>query len=314
MKAIVYRRYGSPDVLKCEDVEKPAVADNDVLIRVRAASVNPLDWRLMRGEPWPLRAIVGIRKPKVERLGRDLAGVVEATGRSVRQFRVGDEVYGASAEGTLAEYVCAKEPKLAPKPANMTFEQAAAVPVAGITALQGLRDYGRIQAGHRVLINGASGGVGTFAIQIAKAFGAEVAAVCSARNLEMVRSLGADHAIDYDREDFTEGSRRYDIVFDCMGNHSLRACRRVLNSRGVHVVCGGIGAGLKAFALSRLGNRRVVNFVAFIRMKELVDLNELMEVKKVTPVIDRCYALEEAPEAIRYLENGHARGKVVVRV
>lgn len=238
MKAVRYHKYGSPDVLRCEEVEKPAPGDDEVLIRVRAASVNPLDWHFMRGLPYMVRMVAGLGKPKDPRLGVDVAGQVEAVGKNVTQFKPGAAVFG-SCRGTFAEYACTTESALATKPDNVTFEQAAAVPVAAFTALQGLRDEGKIQPGHRVLINGASGGVGTLAVQIAKWIGADVTGVCSTRNVEMVRSLGADQVIDYSREDFTKSGNRYDIFFDGVGNHSLSACRRVLNPNGVYVPFGG---------------------------------------------------------------------------
>ncbi len=311
MQAIVCHTYGPPDVLKCEEVEKPAPGDDEVLAKIRAAGVNPVD-KMFRA-PFFLRTMTGLRKPKNTRLGRDLAGQVEAVGKNVTQVQPGDEVFGV-AKGAFAEYVCASEKKLAPKPANITFEQAAAVPIAAVTDLQGLRDKGRIQPGHKVLINGAAGGVGTFAVQIAKAFGADVTGVCSTRNVDMVRSIGADHVIDYTQEDFTRSAQRYDLILDCMANHSFRACRRVMSSRGIHVVCGGpVTRVLRAFLLSRFMSR-IVAFVASIEKQHLVVLKELMEAKKVTPVIDRCYTLSEVPEAIRYLEQGHARGKIVITI
>jgi len=321
MKAIVYHNYGSPDVLKCEEIEKPTAGDDEVLVRVRAASVNPLDWHYMRGAPYIVRTQSGLRKPKATRLGRDVAGQVEAVGRNVTQFQPGDEVFGAG-RGALAEYVCAREKALALKPAHLTFEQAAAVPVAAITALQGLRDKGRIQPGQKVLINGAAGGVGTFAVQIAKSFGADVTGVCSTRNVDLVRSLGADQVIDYTREDFTQSGQRYDLLFDCMGNHSLSACGRAMSPRGICVAVGGptsssivlLADMLKALLWSKFGSQKVVSFIASINKDDLVVLKELMEAKKVTPIIDRRYTLSEVPEAIRYLEEGHARGKVVITV
>src|SRR5947209_15673844 len=240
MKAIVYRNYGSPDVLKCEAIEKPTAGDNEVLIKVRAASVNPYDWHFMRGTPYFLRILAGLRKPKDKRLGVDVAGQVETVGRNVTQFKPGDEVFGVS-RGAFAEYARASESKLARKPENVTFEQAASVPIAGLTALQGLRDKGQIQPGQKVLINGAAGGVGTFAVQIAKSFGADVTGVCSTRNLGMVRSIGADHVIDYTKEDFTKSEQRYDVILDNVANHSLLECRRVLNPKGKYVLIGGGG-------------------------------------------------------------------------
>ncbi len=321
MKAIVYSDYGSPDVLKCEEIEKPTAGDNEVLIRVRAASVNPADWRLMRGSPYIVRMLFGLRKPTASRPGRpgvDVAGQVEAVGRTVTQFKPGDEVFG-SCRGAFAEYACTSEQKLAMKPDNVTFEQAASVPVAALTALQGLRDKGHIQPGQKVLINGAAGGVGTFAVQIAKWFGAEVTGVCSTRNVEMVRSIGADRVIDYTQEDFTKSGRRYDLILDNVGNHSLSACRRVLNPKGIFVIAGGPKKGwiillraLKALVLSRFVSHKMFLFIARINTTDLTIMGELMAAGKVTPVIDRRYRLSEVPEAIRYLEEGHARGKVVI--
>jgi NADPH:quinone reductase-like Zn-dependent oxidoreductase len=319
MKAIVYHEYGSPDVLKCEETDKPTIGDDEVLIRVRAASVNPLDWHLMRGEPYVIRAMSGLRKPKPTRPGVDLAGQVEAAERNVTQFQPGDEVFGAST-GAFAEYVCAGENKLVLKPANLTFQQAAAVPVAAISALQGLRDKGRIQPGQKVLINGAAGGVGTFAVQIAKSFGAHVTGVCSTRNVDLVRSIGADHVIDYTQEDFTQSGQRYDLVYDCVGNHSLSAFRRVMSPRGNYVMVGGpagrwigpMDRALKALLLSLFVSQKLSMFLASTNKEDLVVLKELIEAKKVTPVIDRSYTLSEVPEAVRYSEEGHARGKVVI--
>jgi NADPH:quinone reductase-like Zn-dependent oxidoreductase len=320
MKAVVYYNYGSPDVLKCEEIEKPTAGDNEVLIKVRAASVNPLDWRLMRGMPYIGRIVFGLRKPKITRPGRDVAGQVEAVGRNVTQFKPGDGVFGAC-RGAFAEYACASESALVTKPDNVTFEQAASVPVAAFTALQGLRDKGKIQPGQKVLINGAAGGVGTFAVQIAKSFGADVTGVCSTRNLDMVRSIGADRVIDYTQEDFTKSGQRYDLIFDLMANHSLLACRRVLNPKGIYIGAG-VGTGgsligllarwITALVLSRCVSQKVVIFVAKLRKEDLTVLRELIKAGKVTPVIDRRYRLSEVPEAIRYLEEGHARGKVVI--
>jgi NADPH:quinone reductase-like Zn-dependent oxidoreductase len=313
MKAAVYSRYGPPDVLRIREVEKPVPEDNEVLIKVRAASVNPLD-KMMRGKPYILRTMTGLRKPKVTTPGRDVAGQVEAVGRNVMQLQPGDEVFGVSIRGTFAEYVCADEKKLALKPPNLTFEQAAAVPVAAITSLQGLRDKGRIQPGQKVLINGAAGGVGTFAVQIAKSFGADVTGVCSTRSVDMVRSIGADNVIDYTRENFIHSGLRYDLMFDCVGNHSLSACGSVMSPRGIYVAVGArsLAAWLKAPLLSPFVSQKVVLFLASLNKQDLVVLKELIEAKKVTPVIDRCYPLSEVAEAIRYLEQGHARGKVVV--
>ena len=324
MKAIVYHNYGSPDVLKCEELEKPTAGDDEVLIQVRAASVNPLDWHFVRGIPYFLRMMAGLSKPKNTRLGADVAGKVEAVGRNVTQFKPGDEVFGTS-RGAFAEYVCSHENKLALKPAHLTFEQAAAVPVAAITALQGLRDKGRIQPGQKVLINGAAGGVGTFAVQIAKSLGADVTGVCSTRNVDMVRSIGANHVIDYTKEDFAQKGQRYDLILDNVGNRSLSDCRRVMVAKGILVLNGGgslrqnegswigpLAGSIAALVLSPFVSQKLVTILASINKQDLVVLKELMEAKKVTPVIDRCYTLSEVPEAIRYLEEGHARGKVVI--
>jgi NADPH:quinone reductase-like Zn-dependent oxidoreductase len=319
MKAIVYYNYGSPDVLKCEEIEKPTAGDNEVLIRVRAASVNPFDWHFMRGTPYMVRIQAGLRKPKDTRLGVDVAGQVEAVGRNVTQFRPGDEVFGAC-RGAFAEYACASESALVMKPDNVTFEQAASAPVAAFTALQGLRDKGQIQPGQKVLINGAAGGVGTFAVQIAKWFGADVTGVCSTRNADMVRSIGADRVIDYTQEDFTKSGQRYDLFFDCVGNHSLLACRRVLNPKGIYIVVGGpdgrwlgpLARMIKTLVLSRFVSQNLVMFLARRSKEDLTIMHELMKAGKVTPVIDKRYKLSEVPEAIRYLEEGHARGKVVI--
>src|SRR5437773_6049774 len=321
MKAIVYHSYGPPDVLKCDEIEKPTAGDNEVLIKVRAAAVNPLDL-LFRGTSYMVRMITGLRKPKDTRLGVDMAGQVEAVGRNVTQFKLGDAVFG-TCKGAFAEYVCASESAVVVKPDNVTFEQAASVPIAALTALQGLRlgglgDKGQIQAKHKVLINGASGGVGTFAVQIAKSFGADVTGVCSTRNVEMVRSIGAKQVIDYTREDFTKSGQRYDLILDCVGNHSLLAHRRALNPNGACVVAGAKGLwdfmarALTAPVLSRLVSQKFVIFIAKLNKEDLTIMRELMATGKVTPVIDRRYSLSEVPEAIRYLEKRHARGKVVI--
>ena len=319
MKAIVYYNYGSPDVLKCEEIEKPTAEDNEVLIKVRAASLNALDWRLMRGGPYIVRMLFGLRKPKTTqpgRPGRDVAGQVEAVGRNVTRFKPGDEVFGVC-PGAFAEYACALEDKLALKPANITFEDAAAVPVAAITALQGLRDKGRIQPGHKVLVDGASGGVGTFAVQIAKSFGAEVTAVCSTRNVDTAQSIGAGHVIDYTRDDFTKSGQRYNLIIAANAYHSIFDCRRALSQDGIYVMAGGgwaqiLQAVLLGPLLSLIGRKKMCLFMANINHKDLVLLKDLLEAGKVVPVIDRRYPLSEVAEAIRYLEEGHARGKVVI--
>jgi NADPH:quinone reductase-like Zn-dependent oxidoreductase len=315
MKAIVYTQYGPPDVLQFKEVAKPTPADDEVLIKVRAASVNPLDWRLMRGKPLFTRLMIGgLRKPKITRPGVDVAGQVEAVGRNVTQFKPGDQVFGAC-RGAFAEYACVIEEKLAPKPADISFEDAAAVPVAAISALQGLRDKGHIQRGHKVLVDGASGGVGTFAVQIAKSFGAEVTAVCSTRNVDTARSIGADHVIDYTREDFTQCGQLYDLIIAANAYHSIFDYRRALSQDGVYV-----GAGGKisyqdiplAPLLSLIGRKKMCGVLANLNQKDLVFLKDLLEAGKVVPIIDRRYPLSRVAEAIRYLEEGHARGKVVI--
>jgi NADPH:quinone reductase-like Zn-dependent oxidoreductase len=327
MKAAVYTRYGPPDVVQIVDVEKPVPKDNEVLIRVRAASVNPYDWHFMRGMPYLLRMLAGLRQPKDKRLGVDVAGRVEIAGRNITRFKLGDEVFGL-ARGAFAEYACASEPKLALKPNNVTFEQAASMPIAGLTALQGLRrgglgDKGQIQPARKVLINGAAGGVGTFAVQIAKSFGAEVTGVCSTRNVDMVRSIGADHVIDYTKEDFTKSGQRFDLILDCIANHSLSAFRQVLSPKGSYIMVGAADGGgrwmlgllarlLQALVLSWFVGQKLVMIGAKPTKEDLGILGELTKTGKVTPVIDRRYRLSEVPEAIRYLEEGHARGKVII--
>lgn len=322
MKAAIYTKYGPPDVVQIRDIEKPVPKDNEVLIRIRATSVNPLDWHFMRGKPYIVRAMSGLRKPKITQLGVDVAGQVEAVGRSVTQFKPGDEVFGAC-RGAFAEYGCTLESSLATKPRNLTFEQAGAVSVAGRTALQGLRDKGQIQAGQKVLVNGASGGVGTFVVQIAKSFGADVTGVCSTRNLDMVRSIGADRVVDYTQEDFARSGQRYDIFFDCFANHSLSACRRVLNTKGIYIAVGGpsgpwmiglLGRAVAGPVLSALTSQKFVTFMTKSSKEDLRILGELMGAGKVTPVIDKRYSLSEVPEAIRHVEEGHARGKVVISI
>jgi NADPH:quinone reductase-like Zn-dependent oxidoreductase len=324
IKAIVHCEYGSPDVLKLENVEKPVPNDNQLLVRVRAASVNPLDLTI-RG-PWMIRPLLGLRKPKDTRLGVDYAGTVEAVGKNITNFKPGDDVFGGR-DGSIAEYVCVLSDRgVVPKPSNMTFEQAASAPVAALTALQGLRDKGKIQSGQKVLVNGASGGVGTFAVQIAKSFGAEVTGVCSTRNLDLVRSIGADHVIDYTKEDFTKTDQRYDLIFDLIGNHSFSERRRILNPNGICVMAGVGGAGwhdgmamrlvgeLNAYLRSRFVSQKFVSYIAQFNKKDMTILADLMQSGKVTPVIDRTYKLSDVPEALRYLEQGHARGKVVIAV
>ncbi len=323
MKGIVYRCYGSPDVLRYEDLAKPTAADNEVLVKVHAASVNPLDWHDMEGTPYIVRLDAGFGKPENPRLGVDFAGTVEAVGKNVKQFKPGDEVFGGRA-GAFAEYVTVREERaVALKPSNVSFEQAASVPIAGITALQALRDKGQIHAGQKVLINGASGGVGTFAVQIAKAYGADVTGVCSTRNVNLVRSIGADHVIDYTREDFTKGAQHYDLILDNVGTHSLLEYKRVLNPKGIFVMIGSTTPGnwfawlatpIEGLMLAPFVSQKFGMFVAELNKEDLATLGDLMQSGKVRPVIDTRYKLSETPEALRYLEKGHARGKVVLTV
>lgn len=322
MKAIIYHKYGSPDVLQLKEIDKPTIGDNDVLVRVRATSVNPYDWHFMRGKPYFMRMMIGLLRPKVNRLGVDLAGQVEAIGQNVTQFRPGDEVFGA-VDGAFAEYISAPEGALVLKPVNLTFEQAAAARLASLTALQGLRDKGQVQPGQKVLINGASGGIGTFAVQIAKSFGAEVTGVCSTRNVAMVRKIGADHVIDYTQEDFTLGEPCYDLMFDTVGNRSLLECRRTLATKGTYVIVGGPVGGrwlgpmthlIRTLVLSLFVSQKVIPLNAKRNKEDLLVLKALLETGKIVPVIDRHYPLSEVPEAIRYLEEGHARGKIVITV
>jgi NADPH:quinone reductase-like Zn-dependent oxidoreductase len=323
MKAIVYTKYGPPDVLELKEVEKPNPRDDEVLVKVHAASVNAADWRLLRADPFLVRLMGGgLLKPKHKILGADIAGRVEAVGRNVRQFQTGDDVFGdifACGLGGFAEYVCARENALVLKPANISFEEAAAVPLAGGTALRGLRDKGQIQPGQKVLINGASGGVGTFAVQIAKSFGAEVTAVCSTRNLDMARSIGADHVIDYTQEDFTRNGQSYDLILAANGYHPILDYWRALSPKGIYVTTGGSMAQLfQAMLLgpwiSMIGSKKMGALSSKPNQKDLAFLKELLEAGKVVPVIDRRYPLSEVPEALRYLEEGHAQGKVVITV
>jgi NADPH:quinone reductase-like Zn-dependent oxidoreductase len=319
MKAIVYKKYGSPDVLQMAEVEKPAPDENQVLVKAHAASINAGDYRMMRADPFLVRLMGGLRKPKEPRLGHDVAGWVEAVGKNVKQFRPGDEVFGC-AKGAFAEYALAKEDHLALKPANKSFEEAAALPVAALTALQGLRDARGIQPGQKVLIQGASGGVGTFAVQLAKSFGADVTAVCSTRNLDMVRSIGADHVIDYTKEDFTRNGRRYDLIFAVNGYHPLSAYKRALSLQGIYICAGGtmsqfLQAILLGPLMSRKGGKKMGTMgIAKINHKDLVYLGELLAAGKIAPIIDRRYPLSEIAEAFRYLEDTHAQGKVVITV
>jgi len=321
MKAIVHRCYGSPDVVRYEDIAKPAPADNEVLVRVHAASVNPLDWHYLEGTPYMVRLDAGLGKPADPRLGVDFSGTVEAVGKSVTRFKPGDEVFGGKF-GALAEYVAVREERaLALKPANVSHEQAAAVAIAALTALQGLRDQGHVHSGEKVLINGASGGVGTFAVQIAKSFGTNVTGVCSTRNVELVRSIGADQVIDYTREDITRSAQRYDVILDNVATHSLLEYKRILNPNGVYVMIGSTDTGrwfgwlwkpLAGWVISPFTSQKFVTIFAELNREDLGTVASLMQSGKVTPVIDRTYKLSDAAEALRYLERGHARGKVVV--
>ncbi|MGH3390306.1 MAG: NAD(P)-dependent alcohol dehydrogenase [Actinomadura sp.] len=323
MKAWTWDRYGSPDVLTLRDMDEPEIARDEVLVRMRAASVNPYDWRHVRADPHLVRMSAGLRRPKAGLiLGADLAGVVERVGDDVTGLRPGDEVFGEVPLGAFAEAVGVSQETLAVKPTDLPFERAAAVSMAAQTALQGLRDAGRISAGQRVLINGASGGIGTFAVQLAKALGAEVTGVCSTRNLELVRSLGADDTVDYTREDFTERSPRYDLLMDIVGNRSLADLRRVLKPHGTLVLVGGIAAGgrllgpmaqvLRGALASHIVSHRIVSVRWKPNARDLRFLAGLIEAEKVVPVIDRTYPFVEVPEALRYLEQRHARGKVVI--
>jgi len=317
MKAIVQNGYGSPDVFELKEIDKPVVNDNDVLVHVHAAALHAGDYFIMRGVPYSVRMSIGWPKPKRNYVpGFDVAGHVEAVGKNVRQFQPGDDVFGAY-KNTCAEYVCARENHFLSKPANLTLEQAAAVPTSALAALRGLRDVGKVQSGQKVLINGASGGVGTFAVQIAKAFGAEVTGICSTRNLDMVRSIGADHVIDYTKEDFTQSGQRYDLILDQVANHSLSDFRRALTPQGIHIPNSGhagLGYIVKAFVSSLFMRQQGRPYIAIPNKEDLVVLKELIEYGKLTPVIDRVYSLSETPEAFRYLDEGHARGKVVINV
>jgi len=321
VKAIVRTRYGSPDVLHVKEVEKPIPNEvRGVLVKIYAASANPLDWHSMRGAPFLARTSEGLRRPKNPGLGTDIAGRVEAVANNITQFKPGDEVFGRST-GSFAEYTIARENRLALKPANSSFEEAAAVPVAGLTALLALRDYGHIEPGRRVLVNGASGGVGTFAVQLAKSYGTEVTGVTSTRNLDMVRKIGADHVIDYTKEDFTKNGEHYDMICDCVGNRSVSDYKRALNPEGIcvivgftkmsrliqHAVVGSVASKTGSKKIRFVGNPKIVQ-------QDLIVLKELIETGKVKPVIDRRYPLSETPAAIRYLEEGHARGKVIINV
>ena len=321
MKAIVQRGYGSPEVMRFEEADQPLVKDDQVLVRVHAAAVNIGDWHLLRGMPYVVRLVSGLRGPRRSIPGLDIAGVVEVVGASVKQVGAGDEVFGWC-KGAFAEYACAAEDSLLAKPPNLTFEQSAAVGDSAFTALAAVRDQGRVQSGQRVLINGASGGVGTFAVQIAKSFGASVTAVCSTRNLDLVRSIGADQVIDYTKEDFTQRPERYDVILDLVGSCSLSACRRVITPRGTYVIVGvkdmgrwlGLGRQFKALLLSPFVGQRMRVFVVRHNHEDLAVLKQLIETGKVVPVIDRQFALSDAADALRYQGEGHPKGKIVLVV
>jgi len=323
VKAIVQYAYGSPDALNFEDVDEPVPQDNEVLVRVHASSVNPYDWHLMRGKPYLVRAQIGLLRPKHAIPGADMAGRIEEVGKGVTEFRTGDEVFGDIGAGAFAEYVCVRSDRLALKPSIVSFEQAAAVPLAGLTALQGLRDKGRLQSGDKMLVNGASGGVGTSAVQIAKSFGAHVTAVTSTKNVDLVMSIGADDVVDYTKENFTAGAQRYDVILDTIGNHALSQVKRAMESDGTFVAVGksdmGNWVGPLSFLVSLVitsgvGSHKMVPVLAKANQADLQVLAGLLEVGKITPVIDRQYVLADVSEAIRYLELGHASGKVVITV
>ncbi|MCW2899566.1 MAG: alcohol dehydrogenase zinc-binding domain containing protein [Streptosporangiaceae bacterium] len=323
MKAMVQDTYGSPDVLELRDIDRPVAGDDDLLLQVHAAGVDPGVGIVMTGQPYLVRALgYGLRAPKVRVRGRDVAGRVEAVGKNVTRFKPGDEVFG-TCDGSFAEYASAREDKVAPKPSNLTFEQAAAMPISASTALQGLRDAGQVQPGQKVLIIGAAGGVGTFAVQLAKAFGAEVTGVCSTTKVDLVRSIGADHVIDYTREDFTDRSRHYDLILDTAGNRPLSHLRRALSAKGTLVIVGGEGGGpllggfdrsIRALMLSPFVSQKLRGLTSKEGSANLRTLGEYVEAGKLTPIIDRTYSLSEVPKAIRHLEEGHARGKVVITV
>lgn len=319
MQAIVYEKYGQPDVLELREIEKPTPNDDEVLVKIRAASLNQYDWHLLTADIFLVRLNSGLLKPKRGRPGADIAGVIQAAGKNITQFQVGDAVFGDIASaggGGCAEYICVPEKLLAHKSANLSFEQAAAVPMAGVTALQGLRDAGKIQAGKKVLIQGAAGGVGTFAVQIAKLFGAHVTAVCSARNLEQARALGADETIDYAKQDFTRSGKQYDLIFAVNGYHSLADYKRALTPNGSYVMAGGatrqIFDGMLWGKWNSKGGQTMASFLAHSSQSDLIFLREQIEARKIIPVIDRCFPLRETAEAMRYLGAGHARGKVIV--
>jgi NADPH:quinone reductase-like Zn-dependent oxidoreductase len=316
MKAIVYTKFGSPDVLHLEEVEKPIPKDNQILLKVHAASANAYDWRHLRADPFMIRFMgAGLLKPKHRILGADIAGQVEAVGGQVKQFRPGDEVFGEGRYGGFAEYVCVDEKRVVPKPADLTFEEAAALPMAALTALQGLRDKGRIRAGQRVLINGASGGVGTFAVQIAKSFETEVTGVCSTAKMDLVRSIGSDQVVDYTRDDITKSGRRYDLIFDIAAHRSISEYKRILSPNGSYVLAGGsMGRMFQLMLMSIAGAKNMGVMIGNINQKDLLFMVDLIQAGKVRSIIDKRFRLNETAEALRYLEEGHARGKIVITV
>ncbi|MFA4907253.1 MAG: NAD(P)-dependent alcohol dehydrogenase [archaeon] len=316
MKAIVYTKFGSPDVLQLKEVEQPIPKDNEILIKVYATSVNAYDWRHLRADPFLIRLMgAGLFKPKHQILGADIAGKVEAVGKNVKQFKPGNVVFGEGKYGGFAEYACVDENRFVLTPANVSFEEAAAAPMAALTALQGLRDKGQIQTGHKVLINGASGGVGSFAVQIAKFFGAEVTGICSTKKIDLVRSIGADHVIDYTKEDVTQNRQQYDLIFDTAVFRSVLKYKRILSPKGIYVLAGGSMARIfQMMFVSMTGTKNMGLMIANINQKDLLFIKELLEAGKVKSIIDKCYPLHETADAIRYLEEGHARGKVVISV
>lgn len=320
MKAVICTKYGSPDILQINEVEKPVPKDNEVLIKIRAASTNPYDWHIMRGEPIFFRLMMGLQKPKNEILGNDIAGIVEEAGPNVKQFKTGDEIFGGIGFGGFAEYVCTTEDKIVHKPSNISFEEAASVPMAATSALQGLQNSGEIKPGQKVLINGASGGVGTFAVQLAKVLGAEVTSICSTRNVEKIKSIGADHVIDYTKEDFTQNGQQYDLIIDNVANLSVSDYKRALTPNGVCELIGFssisslITVSILAKWTSITTNQKIKILMVKDNKKDLPFLKELLETKKIVSVIDKRYKLDETPEAIRYLEEGHAQGKIVITI
>lgn len=320
MKAIVCPKYGSPDVLELNEVEKPVPKDNEVLIKIRAAATNPYDWHIMRGKPFFFRFMMGLQKPKNEILGNDISGIVEEVGSNVKEFKIGDEIFGGIGFGGFAEYVCTTEDKIVLKPTNISFEEAASVPMAALSALQGLQNSGEIKSGQKVLINGASGGVGTFAVQLAKALGAEVTSICSTRNVEKIKSIGSDHVIDYTKEDFTKNGQQYDLIIDNVANLSVSDYKRALTPNGVCAIIGfsSVSSLITVSILAKWNsittNQKIGILMVNENKKDLTFLKELLETKKIVPVIEKKYPLSEVAEAIRYIEEGHAQGKIVITI